>query len=116
MSADRYSYVREYEVAPDTETAFLTHYGSDGVWAQLFRRASGYLGTELYRDRKRRERFITIDHWQSEAAFRRFRTRFASEVEMLGRHCESFTTREASLGQFDSVAGPALPHSAPEST
>ena len=100
MSADGYAYIWEYEVPPESEAEFLAHYEPDGTWAALFRRAPGYLGTELYRDRARPERFITLDRWESEAAFKAFRSRFAEEFEALDRRCAGLTRHEAALGEY----------------
>lgn len=103
---DRYSYIWEYEVPPEAEAEFLTRYAPDGSWVRLFRRAPGYIGTDLYRDRDRPERFVTVDHWRSEAAFREFRERFAAEFEALDRECARLTRREAALGRLRPVASP----------
>lgn len=100
MSDEGYAYIWEYEVLPGAEAEFLAHYAPGGSWAALFRRAPGYLGTDLYRDRARPERFITIDRWQTEAAFREFRRRFAAEFEALDRRCAGLTRQEAALGEY----------------
>jgi heme-degrading monooxygenase HmoA len=105
MAEERYTYIWEYEVLPSEEAEFLTHYAADGTWVGLFQRSEGHLATELYRDRAQPQRFITIDHWQSEAAFREFRSRFAAEFEALDRQCARLTLREALLGEFRSAAG-----------
>jgi heme-degrading monooxygenase HmoA len=105
MTDERYTYIWEYEVPPANEAEFLFHYAPDGTWADLFRRAEGYLSTELYRDRSRPERFVTIDHWRTEADFREFRSGFSAEFEALDRRCAALTRREASLGEFKSAAG-----------
>ena len=99
----RFSYIWEYEVPPETEPGFLTHYAPDGTWARLFGRASGYEGTRLYRNHSRPGHFITVDHWHDEAAYREFRRRFAAEFEALDRACAALTRREAHLGDFESV-------------
>ncbi len=104
MADEAFTYIWEYEVSASEEGEFLMHYASDGTWAELFRRAPGYLATELYRDRARPERFVTIDRWRSEAAFREFRSRFAAEFEALDHRCERLTRHEALLGEFRSVA------------
>jgi heme-degrading monooxygenase HmoA len=100
MSGERYTYIWEYEVTPGREREFLAHYAPEGTWARLFRRADGYLSTELYRDRTRPGRFLTIDHWRSEAAFRKFRREFMAEFEALDRECGALTLREALLGEL----------------
>jgi heme-degrading monooxygenase HmoA len=96
----RFSYVWEFEVPAADEPQFLTHYAPEGTWARLFGRASGYEGTELYRDLRRPGRYLTVDHWQNEAAYRAFRQQFSSEFEALDRACATLTRREAHLGDF----------------
>ena len=103
MTDERYTYVWEYEVPPEVQAEFLDHYAPQGTWAQLFRRAQGYLSTDLYRDRVRPNRFLTVDQWQTEAAFREFRSRFAAEFDALDERCARLTRRETLVGEF----GPA---------
>jgi heme-degrading monooxygenase HmoA len=100
MADERYTYIWEYEVPPSQEAEFLAHYAPDGTWVELFRRSVGHLATELYRDRRRPERFVTIDHWSTEAAFREFRSKFATEFDALDRQCARLTRHEASLGEL----------------
>jgi len=107
MSTDPYIYIWEYQVRAEAEADFLAHYHPDGAWSRLFRRSPGYLGTELYRDRERRERFITIDRWRSEADFHEFRARFAAAFDTLDHRCSDFTTQERRLGSFVPVTGAA---------
>lgn len=113
MADERYTYIWEYEVPPAEEAEFLAHYAPDGTWVRLFRRSPGHLATELYRDRARPERFVTIDHWRTEAAYREFRSRFAAEFDALDRRCERLTRREASLGAFARHDGHDIPASSP---
>jgi len=100
MTGHPYTSVWEYEVRPGAEAEFIILHGGEGSWVRLFRRAPGYLRTELYRDRDRPTRFLTIDHWETVAAFRDFRERFASEFEALDRTGELLTLRETPLGTF----------------
>ena len=100
----RFSYVWEYEVPAEAEPEFVRHYAADGAWVRLFRRAPGYLGTQLYRDRRRAGRYFTVDHWRDEAAYREFRRAFAAEFEALDRTCAGFTRREAHLGDYEPIA------------
>ena len=100
MTEERYTYIWEYEVPPAHEVEFLAHYAPDGTWVTLFRRGAGHLGTELYRDRAKPERFVTIDHWRTEAAFQEFRAQFAVEFDALDRECARLTRHETSLGAF----------------
>lgn len=95
-----YTYIWSFQVRPDRVEEFLRHYDSAGSWALLFRRAPGYIGTRLLRDRHDSLRFITIDDWESEEHYRAFRARFSAEYEALDRTCEGLTATEAPLGQF----------------
>ena len=99
MSAD-YTYMWEYIVAPEQVGAFEHIYGPQGQWAMLFRRAPGYLRTELHRDHGKSPRFITIDYWETKAAWEAFRSRYAEEFETLDAACEALTTRETEIGRF----------------
>jgi heme-degrading monooxygenase HmoA len=103
--SDEFAYVWTYLVRRGQEGTFARIYGPDGDWVRLFRRAEGYLGTELYRDRDRPGRFLTVDRWRGEAAFRAFRERFAAEFEDLDGRCEALTEQEAHVGDFQPVAG-----------
>ena len=102
-SNDAYTYIWEYRVKPDALDAFLEHYRAGGPWAELFRRAEGYLGTELLQDRGQPDRYVTIDRWSSAEAFDRFRAAYADAFEALDRRCESFTVAEREIGRFGSV-------------
>jgi heme-degrading monooxygenase HmoA len=65
-------------VPGDRTAAFIAAYARDGDWGELFGRATGFLGTELYRDAVRADRFLTIDRWQYEQDWRPFLNAFGS--------------------------------------
>jgi heme-degrading monooxygenase HmoA len=90
----------EYLVTPERVSVFERAYGPSGDWIRLFRRAAGYVRTELHRDRSKPNRFITVDYWESESAFHTFRSRFSKEFEALDAKCEELTTLERELGRF----------------
>jgi heme-degrading monooxygenase HmoA len=89
--------VWEYEVPGDRIAAFIAAYAPDGAWGELFGRAMGFLGTELYRDAARAGRFLTIDRWQSERDWRSFLNAFGSDYEALDVRLESLGASERSL-------------------
>lgn len=95
-----FSYVWEFAVPREHEAEFERHYGPAGTWVQLFSRAPGYLGTLLLKDRETPGRYLTVDRWESEAAYRAFRSRYASEYQALDLQCENLTSSEKSLGKF----------------
>jgi heme-degrading monooxygenase HmoA len=100
MSDGMFVYCWEYRVRPGAEREFTRHYGPDGTWVRLFRRGVGHLGTELLRDRGAPDRYLTIDRWVNEAAFREFRERFAAEFDELDQRCAQLTISETVLGDF----------------
>ena len=101
MSADLFIYIWAYRVPPERVDEFGRLYGPEGAWVRLFRRAPGYMDTNLYRDRNDVERYVTIDRWESEEAFRDFRARFAEEFERLDRDGEHLTLEETPLGELE---------------
>lgn len=99
-----YVYIWEFSVSPAHTSAFERAYGPSGEWVQLFRRAPGYLRTELHRDRSQPHRFITIDYWESKNAWDAFRARFAPEFDALDAKCATWATSEINLGHFEPVS------------
>jgi len=95
--------VWRFRVRSGQEHAFESGYKGDGDWAQLFRRAPGYIGTELLRAANERE-YLTIDRWESAAAFEAFKQNFGAEYAQLDEKCGAMTEHEQSLGQFTIVA------------
>ena len=87
----------EYEVSGDRTGAFIAAYGPDGPWGELFGRAAGFLGTELYRDAARADRFLTIDRWQDEQGWRSFLSAFGPAYESLDAQLEGLAATERSL-------------------
>ena len=94
----------EFRVREGREAAFETAYGPDGDWARLFRRAVGYLGTELLADPDLPRRYLTIDRWVSAEAHREFSRQWKTEYETLDSTCESLTEVERRLGSFQTSA------------
>lgn len=101
--AARYVTVWEFQVRPGSEQAFERSYGSDGEWVQLFRKARGYVRTDLYRDLKDRQRYVTIDLWESEAAYLNFREQYVREYGAIDQRCQEMTAKETALGAYEIV-------------
>ena len=95
-----YCRIWEYRVRADHLAEFEAGYGADGDWAELFRRASGYLRTELFRDHDDLTRFLTIDYWESRGSYESFRSRFNADYEALDSRFEDLTTSENLVGCF----------------
>lgn len=92
----------EFRIRPEAETEFVEKYGPEGIWARFFRGGQGYIRTELVRDVIDRMRFLTLDYWQSEEEFKRFREQNLAEYKKLDRECEQLTETEICLGAFSS--------------
>lgn len=100
MPVDPFIYVWAYRIPPQKAHEFRRLYGPEGAWAQLFSQAPGCVDTHLYRDRNDGDRYMTIDRWESEEAFKSFRTRFANDFERIDREGDQLTLEETPLGEF----------------
>jgi heme-degrading monooxygenase HmoA len=82
---------------------FTSAYGSNGDWANLFRRAEGYLGTQLLRSSREPDIFLTLDRWESATCFEIFQERFGAEYKKLDAQLEGYTSSEKKVGVFSEV-------------
>ena len=99
--------VWEYEVPGDRAAAFTTAYAAGGAWGELFGRAAGFLGTELFRDTARAGRFLTIVRWRNEEDWRSFLDAFGPAYESLDVRLEGLAVAERSL--FEGSSEPIAP-------
>jgi heme-degrading monooxygenase HmoA len=88
-----------YRVEPSWAVLFEAIYGPEGDWAQLFRQADGYRGTELLRESE--GRYVTIDRWDSASDFQQFKASFADAYVLLDTRCEALTEAEEFIGEFE---------------
>lgn len=95
-----YAILWSFTVPPEHAAEFERHYGPDGTWARLFAQARGYIGTSLLADTTQAGRYLTIDRWTDEAAYRSFRADFSADYARLDRECERLTAGETWLGAF----------------
>jgi heme-degrading monooxygenase HmoA len=95
-------YVIVWEFVPraSRRSDFERAYGPRGRWVEFFRRGEGYHGTELWRAEGR---YLTVDRWQSEDAYRRFRAEQRAAYEEIDREMEELTEREVQIGTFTVV-------------
>jgi heme-degrading monooxygenase HmoA len=93
--------VFSYEVAEPDE--FERVYGPEGSWAQFFRSARGFVGTELLRDVGQARRYLVVDRWDSREAYNAFVE--ANREEYVQRVDETafLYVQELRLGTFESV-------------
>jgi len=92
--------VWEFTVKPEKVQDFVAAYKTDGDWAQLFRQAEGYGGTELLVATDGAERYVTIDRWRRAEDFAAFQERFGDKYRALDQQFEGLTLSEKKLGSF----------------
>jgi len=89
--------VWEYDVVPASTEEFERAYGGAGAWAQLFSRADGFVGTELFRSVETPGRYLTVDRFASEATWQAFRRDHAADYEELDGECAGLTVTQSEL-------------------
>ena len=99
--AARYTYIWEFHVAGEALEEFERHYGPAGTWVELFLQSPAYIATLLLQDSTNSLRYLTIDRWESEAAYQDFLSRFSEQYAHLDARCEHLTTSERLLGHYD---------------
>ena len=93
----------KYQVRHEKQNEFIRIYDSNGAWAELFRKAEGYLGTELLQDETDPTCFLTIDRWETKENFEVFQSLFGNEYQELDAKCEGLTENETLLGRWRSL-------------
>ena len=99
--------VWRFRVRPEHIVGFERAYGPEGEWAQLFRKSTGYLGTELVRDSSVPGLYLTLDRWRSAADYDAMLRGHVGDYTRLDAECAVLTLTEDKLGAFEAV-GPAL--------
>ena len=89
-----------YEVNPESREEFVRHYSPQGTWAEFFRRDSTYQGTVLWRDARNPDRFLTVDTWDDQQGYDRFKDTQADEYRDLDQQFETLTASETFVGYF----------------
>jgi quinol monooxygenase YgiN len=90
----------EFTVREECVQEFISACDSNGDWASFFRRAEGYLGTELLRSARDRNIFLTIDRWENAGCFENFQERFGTEYKVFDTRFEAYTSSEKKAGVF----------------
>ena len=93
--------VFRYEVRDPEE--FERVYGPVGEWAEFFRRADGYIGTELLRDLEEPERYLVIDRWEAVDAYNAFLAEFQEEYLRRADETRFHYVQELRFGTFENV-------------
>ena len=98
-----YVIIWKYQVKADRSNEFEKIYKSNGVWAELFRKGSGFMSTELLHDEMHSQKYITIDRWDSAECYEAFHSQFKKEYETLDAQCQGLTEQESLLGKWETV-------------
>ena len=85
---------------PDRRLVFENAYGPAGDWAQLFSKASGFIGLELL---KEDGRYLTIDRWESAQHFEAFKAARERDYAALDQRLEGLALGEKYVGSFVQV-------------
>ncbi|MFZ5857428.1 MAG: putative quinol monooxygenase [Chloroflexota bacterium] len=93
----------EYLVKAERLAEFESIYRANGMWVELFRKDKGYLGTDLLRDQNDPRRFVTMDRWVSEEAYRSFKATWQEQYNALDAQCDDLTENESLLGIFSLI-------------
>jgi len=78
-------------------------YSPAGAWAELFRKGTGYQGSELLCDETDPQRYITIDRWISKDSYDKFLACHAKEYKSLDKQCETLTSGESLIGKWVTI-------------
>src|SRR6266850_5027422 len=90
----------EFTVREECIHQFTAAYGAGGDWANLFRCAKGFLGTELLRSCVEPNVFLTVDRWESASSFDMFQEQFGTEYKNMDNRFDCYTSSERRLGIF----------------
>ena len=93
----------EFLPAPERLQEFLAAYGPEGAWVTLFRRAAGFLGTQLVPIAARPGWYRTIDRWRTSEDHAAFLAAFGEEYRALDRQCERLTLEERFVNDGSSL-------------
>lgn len=98
-----YTIIFEFFVFKGKAKAFEELYGQEGAWVKLFRKSSGYKGTELMINPEDPHHYITVDKWQSEEIYYAFLHEHQKEYQKIDALGDSFTFDQRRVGAFFNV-------------
>ena len=101
----------EFHCKPDKQEEFERHYAGSGTasgtvsgsWAEFFQRDTAYRKTILLRDQANDTRYLTIDIWETLAAYEAFKQKYAEEYTALDKQFDALNESETFLGNFDKI-------------
>jgi len=95
--------VWQFRPPRQAEQAFAAAYAADGPWARLFARDPGFIATRLLRPADSGGWWLTIDNWDSLAAFERFQRDQGDAYRALDAELEGIAGEERFVGAFHDI-------------
>jgi hypothetical protein len=89
--------VWEYDVPERSRAEFERTYGAAGDWVHLFWGSDGFRGTELFVSLSDPGRYLTVDRFTDEGAWRAFLTEHRDAYARLDAASKGLTTDECEL-------------------
>jgi heme-degrading monooxygenase HmoA len=89
--------------ARDAES-FEQAYGPNGEWAEFFKGARGYIGTELLHDVEQPRRYLVVDRWESSETYNDFLETNREEYMRRSDEMAFHYVQELRFGTFGSVS------------
>ena len=90
-----------YRVHPAQVRAFEHAYGPTGPWVELFKKHPAFRRTRLFRHKSEPYVYISVDVWESKAAYDEFRSENADEYNRLDGRLAMLKLEEHLLGYYE---------------
>jgi heme-degrading monooxygenase HmoA len=90
----------EFLLKQGHEAKFIEAYGPEGRWTKLFRKAPGYVRSELARSEYDGHKYVTVDVWETRAAYDAFRKTHEAEYDLLDTELRECTVNEQRIGSY----------------
>jgi heme-degrading monooxygenase HmoA len=98
-----YVLIWQFQVRAGHTAEFEKIYSTSGAWTKLFKKAEGFLDTQLLRSENDPCRYITIDRWTSSGDYESFRSQWKSEYARLDGQSKDLTEQETLLGKWELI-------------
>jgi heme-degrading monooxygenase HmoA len=95
--------VWQFRVRSGKTDEFRSAYGPTGAWAELFRHAAGFIGTELLQSTTEPDIYLTLDRWESAEAWATLLQAHPEDYAALDQQFDSLTLEEMEVGVFRSI-------------
>ena len=93
----------KYEVDLNRLEQFEELYGQNGKWVALFKKAAGYINTELVKGISSKNIYISLDKWESQALYEKFYEENKSTIDSIDKEGDELTLSETKIGWFNAL-------------